>query len=175
MSEKTFLSQLEEEFNVKPTGSEPVVHHDFFKNHKWTLRQMAFSDFEISTSLMHAEGIYLHPDQRVRVSFAAIATAAIDDKPLWEVFGVMKPEEATEALAGCHPLNPPVDVKFKAAMAFYRFLMNSKKFSLVNHLFEVYSKHLDEEDEDKSKKKDETPEQKEPVTGDPGDRPTKGL
>jgi hypothetical protein len=145
MSENSFLKQLEEEFSVKSSGSGPETYIAPYKNHNWTLRTMTFSDVEIATSLMYSEGVSLHFDLRYKVSFASVYIAAIDNKPIWEVFNIVEPGEVVSALAGHNPLDPPIDIKIKAAKALYRFLENSKKVGLIGHLHEAYMEHLDPE------------------------------
>lgn len=179
----SLLQQLEEEFGVRDITPKTFVYTS--RKHEWTLRKLDWIDLEKATSMLSTlrppdppgDGKSAQPPSpedvveaeilgslaavslRYQLAFACNFIVAIDGKPTWEIF-----EIATVAdLAGADPLAPPKVVRARTANALHKFLSNSKKIGLVTELWDVYTKHLDE---NAAKPKEDTA-----VAGESPDRP----
>ena len=115
---------------------------------KFTFRGLGYDDY--LWALLTAANSGMPSQFAFRVACCAMMTAAIDDTPIWEVFGLepLHPDDVTD------PLYPHKGIRFNSAEMFMEELRTSMH-DIVDDLFNQISEKVD----DRYMLKQETPEE----------------
>ena len=76
---------------------------------------------------------------RVNIAMACLAVVAIDDTPIFEVFGVDIPP----TLSVDDPYMPPLQVRVQAFFQLYDWVMNDTRGGLGNRIWDIYNTEMD--------------------------------
>lgn len=132
-NESDIFKQLRQAFGINASN---LIEAEF-GGFKWTFRVPGSSDILWSVALMD-EVLMLDSTMMTnmtsRRSIVAVSVAAINDVPLYKHFGI----ELPPGYAVPDPMNPPHQLRCRAAQIFYRFLSDEAFDKLTQGLIDIY-------------------------------------